>query len=217
MLKQKIMAAAVFFVLITLNVNGLFVLNETGGAFNSNPCEDCKSYNSSGLEQSIVMGAGYFIQSNSDYQLFLKTVEMSGIYGLNNEDMMNTIDNAVKNMELANETYYQIIQVSTLLEYNPIVLEKLKYFNYPDYRYVNRLNPTIFKQVEKFLKYGDVRGCYQRFYTATLEILHRLKSIQSNVHAVTMPEIADCWRLNQLYLETQLFGQYTAEVFMNIQ
>ena len=216
MLKQKIMAAAIFFVLITLNVNGLFVFNETGGAFNPNPCEDCKSYNANGLEQLIVMGAGYFIQSNSDYQQFLKTVEMSDIYGINNEDMMNTIDNAVKNMELANETYYQIIRVSSLLEYNPVVLEKLKYFNYPYYQYVNRLNPFIFKQVERYLKYGNVRGCYQQFYTSTLEILHRLRNIQTSVQAITMPKISDCWRLNQLYQETQLFGQYMSEVFMNI-
>jgi hypothetical protein len=65
-------------------------------------------------------------------------------------------------MELANETYYQILQVSNLLEYNPTVLEKLKYFDYADYQYANRLNPTIFKQVEQLLKPGDVRGCYQR-------------------------------------------------------
>jgi hypothetical protein len=142
---------------------------------------------------------------------------MSDICGMNNEEMVNTIDNAIKHMELANETYNQILQVSNLLEYNPTVLEKLKYFDYANYQYVNCLNPTIFKQVEKFLKSGDVRGCYQRFYTATNEILDRLRSIKTSVDTLIMPEISGCWRLNQLYLETQLFGQYTAEVFMNIK
>lgn len=215
MIKQKIMAAVIFAALITLNLNGLFVLNDTEGAFNSNPCEDCEGYTAFGLEQLIVMGAGYFIRSNSDYQLFLETIEMSGIYGVNNEDMTNKIDNAIKQMELANETYYQILLVSNLLEYNPTVLEKLKYFDFYYYQYANRLNPTIFKQVEKFLKSGDVRGCYQLFYTATNEILYRLRSIKTSVDALTMPKISDCWRLNQLYMETQLFGQYTTEVFMN--
>ena len=217
MIKQKVVTAVIFAAVLTINSYGLFVLNETGGAFNPNPCEDCKDYAATGLEQLIVIGAGYFIQSNSDYQLFLKTIEMSDIYGINYEDMNNTIDNAIKQMEMANETYYQIILVSNLLEYNQAVLEKLKYFNYTYYQYVNRLNPTIFKQVEKFLKSGDVRGCYQKFYTATNEILHRLRGIQSSVETLTMPEIADCWRLNQLYLEIALFGQYTAEVFMNIE
>jgi hypothetical protein len=215
MIKQKILAAMIFVALTTLNLNSLFVLNDTEGAFNPNPCKDCKSYTAPGLEQLIVSGAGYFIQSNSDYQLFLKAIEMSDIYGVNNEDMNNTIDNAIKNMEMANETYYQILLVSNLLEYNPTVLEKIKYFEYSYYQYANRLNPTIFKQVEKILRAGDVRGCYQRFYTATNEILYRLRGIKTSVDSLTMPKISDCWRLNQLYMETQLFGQYTAEVFVN--
>jgi hypothetical protein len=217
MIKQKLLTAMIFVALITVNVNGLFVFNETEGAFNPNPCEGCENYAAPALEQLIVVGAGYFIQSNSDYQLFLKTIEMSVIYGVNNADMVNAIDNAIKNMEMANETYYYILQVSSMMEYNPTVLEKLKYFDYDNYQYVNRLNPAIFKQVEKFLKAGDVRGCYQRFYTATNEILYRLRNIKASVDTLTMPKIADCWRLNQLYLEMALFGQYTAEVFMNIR
>jgi hypothetical protein len=217
MIKKKLLTAMIFAALITLNLNGLFVLNETEGAFTSNPCEDCLNYAAPGLEQLIITGAGYFIQSDSDYQLFLKTIEMAGIYGVNNEDLANKIDNAVKNMELANETYYQILQTSNLLEYNPTVLEKLKYFDYGFYQYVNRLNPAIFKQVERLLKAGDVRGCYQRFYTATNEILARLRGIKTRVDNVSLPKIPDCWRLNQLYLEMALFGQYTAEVFMDIR
>jgi hypothetical protein len=217
MIKKKLLPAMIFVALITLNLNGLFVFNETENAFNPNPCEGCESYTAPALEQLIVIGAGYFIESNSDYQLFLKTIEMSGIYGVNNEDMINTIDHAIKNMELANETYYQILQVSSLMEYNPTVLEKLKYFDYDYYRYSNRLNPTIFKQVEQLLKTGNVRCCYQRFYTATNEILDRLRGIKTSVDTVIMPKIPDCWRLNQLYLEMELFGQYTAEVFMNIR
>jgi hypothetical protein len=217
MIKKKILTAMIFAALITLNLNGYFVLNGTGGAYNSNSCEDCLNYAAPGLEQLIITGAAYFIQSNSDYQLFLKTIEMAGIYGVNNEDLANKIDSAVKNMELANETYYQILHMSNLLEYNPTVLEKLKYFDYGFYQYVNHLNPAIFKQVEKLLKTGNVRGCYQRFYTATNEILARLRGIKTSLENVSMPKIPECWRLNQLYLELALFGQYTAEVFMNIE
>jgi hypothetical protein len=217
MIKKKILTAMIFVALITLNLNGWFVLNDTEGAFNPNPCKDCKSYTSLALEQLIVTAASYFIQSNSDYQLFLKTIEMSDIYGINNEDMINTIDNAIKNMGLANETYYQILQVSSLMEYNPAVLEKLKYFDYDSYRYVNHLNPSIFQQVKQLLKPGDVRGCYQRFYNATNEILERLRNIKTSADTFIMPRISDCWRLNQLYMEIGLLGQYTAEVFMNIE
>jgi hypothetical protein len=217
MIKKKLLTAMIFVALITLNLNGYFVLNETEGAFNPNPCKDCKSNTSLALEQLIVTAASYFIESNSDYQLFLKTIEMSDIYGINNEDMIKLIDNSIKNMELANETYYQILQLSTLLEYNPAVLEKLKYFDYDSYQYISRLNPAIFCQVKQLLKPGDVRGCYQRFYSATNEILERLRIIKNNTDTFIMPRISDCWRLNQLYMEMALFGQYTAEVFINIR
>jgi hypothetical protein len=217
MIKRKILTAMIFVFMLTINSYGLFVLNNTEGAFNPPPCAGCKNYAALDLGQLLVTGAGYFIQSNSDYQLFLKTIEMSDIYGMNSEDMADSIDNAIKHMEMANETYYQILQVSNLLEYNPTVQEKLKNFDYDNYQFINRLNPAIFKQVERLLKPGDVRGCYRRFYNATNEILERLRSIKTSADTLTIPRIPDCWRLNQLYLEMGLFGQYAAEVFMNIR
>ena len=217
MIKQKVVTTVIFAVVLTINSYGLFVLNNTEGAFNPHPCEDCINYASSDLGEMLVAGAEYFLQSNIDYQMFLKTIEISDIYGINNEDMANTIDNAIKHMKMANETYFQILQVSNLLEYNPTVQEKLKNFDYNNYQYVNRLNPAIFHQVEQLLKTGDVRGCYQRFYNATNKILMRLQNIKTSVDILTIPKIADCWRLNQLYLEMELFGQYTAEVCMNIK
>jgi len=217
MIKKKILTAMIFVALITLNLNGYFVLNETGNAFNPPPCAGCKNYAALDLGQLLVTGAGYFIQSNSDYQLFLKTIEMSDIYGMNSEDMADSIDNAIKHMEMANETYYQILQVSNLFEYNPTILEKLKNFEYDNYQYINRLNSAIFYQVKQLLKPGNVRGCYQKFYIATNEILDRLRSIKSSSDTLIMPRISDCWRLNQLYMEMALFGQYTSEVFINMK
>jgi hypothetical protein len=218
MIKKKLLTAMIFVAVLTINSYGLFVLNNTEGAFNPNqPCKDCKNLDVPAIEQLIVTGAGYFIQSNSDYQLFLKIIEVSDIYGMNNVDMANTIENALKHMEMANEAYYQILQVSSLLEYKPFVLEKLKYFDYDNYQYINGLNPAIFQQVKRLLKPGNVRGCYQRFYIATNKILVRLRSIKTSADTLTIPRIPDCWRLNQLYLEMELFGQYAAEVFMNIR
>ncbi len=217
MIKQKLLTAMIFVAIITLNLNGYFAFNETENAFNPPPCAGCKNYAAIDLGQLLVTGAGYFIQSNSDYQLFLKTIEISDVYGMNNEDMVNSIENAIKNMELANETYYQILQVSNLLEYNPTVLEKIKNFDYDNYQYINRLNPAIFRQVKQLLKLGNVRGCYQRFYTATNEILERLRIIKNSTDTFIMPRISDCWRLNQIYMEMALFGQYAAEVCMNIK
>ena len=209
----------IFIIVVSIfNLHGYFVANETENAFlPPNPCEGCEDYSTSSLGQLIIDGAGFFIQSNSQYQLFLKEVELSGIYGINQEDVKKALDNAITYMELANETYLLLVKTANNLEYNQTVLAALNHFDYLRYRYLNHLNPTIFKQVEQLLKAGDVRGCYYRFYTATYSILEKLRVIKSGIDNVIMPKIPDCWRLNQLYLETQLFGQYTAEVFISLE
>ena len=161
MIKKKLLTTMIFVALITLNLNGLFVFNETEGAFNLNPCESCEDYAAPTLGQLIVTGAGYFIHSNSDYQLFLETVEMSGIYGMNNEDTANKIDHAIKNMEMANETYYRILQVSNLLEYNPTILEKLKQAaGRDDVKYSLPARTEEFRPVDVDLP-GSANGEYQ--------------------------------------------------------
>jgi hypothetical protein len=217
---MKYFKCIVIFILFVsiVNLHGYFFANEIDKAFiPPNPCEGCEDYSTFSLGQLIIDGASYFIQSNSQYQLFLKEVELSGIYGINQEAVTKALDNAITYMELATETYLLLVKTTNNLEYNQTVLAALNHFDYTGYRDLNHLNPAIFKKVGQLLKAGDVRGCYYRFYTATYDILERLRDIKSCVDNVIMPKIPDCWRLNQLYLETQLFGQYTAEIFMNLK
>jgi hypothetical protein len=164
----------------------------------------------------IIEGASFFLQSNSDYQLFLKKIELSDIYGLNHVELLNIIDKAIENIELANLKYYEIWQTSKQLDYNPAVLEKLSQFDYFSYQVKNNLSTSIFQQVASLLKSGDIRHAYEKFYEETGEILNGLKLIKTSIESNTIPEISKCWRLNQIYLESELFGQYVAEVFYNI-
>ena len=120
-------------------------------------------------------------------------------------------------MELANSTYYQLWQASTYLEYDPVVLEKLHNFNYNRYQTENHLNAEIFKQVRDFLKAGDIRGSYERAYHATSDILAGVKDLKTHLDKNTLPSLAEFWRLNQLFLESELFGQYVAEVFYALE
>ncbi|HLP44991.1 MAG TPA: hypothetical protein VK469_03555 [Candidatus Kapabacteria bacterium] len=171
---------------------------------------------SAGLGQLVIDGAGYLLQSNSDFQCFLKKVELSAAYGVNYEELRSSLDKAIDNMTVANSLYYEIWQLSMTLEYNPDVLEKLRKFDYKGYQIKNGLNQTIFKVAAHLLKKGDVRGSYQVFYLGTEKILAGLKEIKSTIAANNIPVIADCWRFNQSLLELELYGQYVAEVFMNL-
>jgi hypothetical protein len=78
------------------------------------------------------------------------------------------------------------------------------------------LNPTIFQQVEDFLKQGHIRELFQQAYIDSSKILEKLKEIQTNLESGKKVDISKHWRLNQLYLEFALFGQYTSEVFIKM-
>jgi hypothetical protein len=200
---------------MSINVYGWFVLNASCSVFDPNPCDDggLKSMSSSSLGSLIVEGAGYFLKSNANYQLFLEKVELSGSGIIDRDALLALLDEAVSNMEAANDTYYQMIQAANALQYDSAVLDKLKNFAYDRYRLENRLNPSVFAQVVLLLKAGDVRGCYSYFYKKTIDILARIKALKVQVETGSFPDIPTCWRLNQVYQETGLFGQYTAEVF----
>ena len=89
-------------------------------------------------------------------------------------------------------------------------------FNYKGYQKENNLNPKVFQEVEGFLKNGDVRGAYLWFYNRTADILGKLRVIKTSVDSTAFPELKKFWRLNQVILEAELFGQQKAEIFFEI-
>lgn len=205
--------------LTTLHVYGFFAFNESCNTFISAQCSPGigKSLASgASLGQLVIDGGGYFLQSNGEFQVFLAKVELSAAYGVNYEELRASLDKAIENMKMANSLYYEIWQLSLALEYDPVVLGKLKGFDYIGYQVKNSLNPTTFGAVSSLLKKGDVRGAYRAYYLGTEKLLAGLKEIKAVVDANRTPVIARCWRLNQSYLELELYGQYAAEIFMNL-
>ncbi|MDQ1350311.1 MAG: hypothetical protein QG657_612 [Acidobacteriota bacterium] len=219
---NKTKLAMIFILLVSLTTSymyGFFAANESCTAFVPAQCTPGvnKSLASgANLGQLIIDGGGYFLQSNGDFQVFLAKVELSAAYGANFEELRACLDKAIENMKIANSLYYEIWQLSLALDYDPVVLGKLKGFDYIGYQIKNGLNPATFGAVSSLLKKGDVRGAYRAYYLGTEKLLAGLKEIKAVVDANQVPVIARCWRLNQSYLELELFGQYIAEVFMNL-
>lgn len=169
------------------------------------------------LGQLIIEAAGCYIKSNSDFQLILREIELSSSYGANFVLLQELINKAIENMNMANSTYLQIWQTAKGLDYDPVVQEKLRQFDYFSYQVENNLVPVIFEKTAYYLQAGDVKGTYEQAYYATGEILHSLETLKIDIEKNKLPKIKDCWRLNQLYLETGLFGQYVSEVFFALK
>ena len=110
------------------------------------------------LDQLSIDAAGFFLQSNSDFQSFLKKVELSETYGLNYEDSIDIISSSIENMEMANSLYFQVWVISKSLERNPVVLLKLNQFNYDLFQDENMFIPSIFNEVMRFLRPGNMTG-----------------------------------------------------------
>jgi hypothetical protein len=197
---------------------GYFSYNRSCEAF-PEQCEEGEglSATTQPLGQLIIEAAGCYMKSNSDFQLILREIELSDSYGANFVLLQELINKATANMNMANSVYLQIWQTSKGLDYDPVVQEKLRQFDYFSYQVENNLVPVIFEKAAYYLKAGDVRGTYKQAYYATGEILHSLETLKIDIEKNKLPKIKDCWRLNQLYLETGLFGQYVSEVFFALK
>ena len=168
------------------------------------------------LGQLSIDAAGFFLQSNSDYQAFLKKVELAEIYGVNNEELNELITNSIENMEMANSLYYQVWEISKTLDRNPVVLQMLNKFNYRLFLVEKKFIPSIFKEVEFFLKPGNMPGAFEKVYNDTGDIIQGMKSIKTILDSNSI-DIPKCWEVNQLFLKAQIFGQYISMVFFEIK
>ena len=170
------------------------------------------------LGKLSIEAAGFFLQSSSDFQAFLKKVELSEIYGENDEELIALITSATDNMEIANSIYYQVWQLSKSLERNPVILHKLEQFDYGLIMEKKSLILSIFNEVEKYLKKGNMPGAFEKIYNDTGEIFKRMKSLKSVLEAKSIDiSIPLCWEVNQRLFESALFGQYISQVFSEIK
>jgi hypothetical protein len=174
-----------------------------------------KSTNPS-LGQMISEAGIFFIQSCRDFQDFLKYLEQSEYNTTDNNDLLNAIESAVKNIETANSKYHEILIKSKSLDVNPVVMQMLIEFDYSSFQEKKNLIPSIFNEVETFLKSGNLPGVYERTYKATSDILQRIKYIKSLMESNSF-DLYKCWETNQMFLKTELFGQYVSQVFSEIR
>jgi hypothetical protein len=171
----------------------------------------------SGIEGLIISGAGYFLRSQSDFLLFLNKIELSALEGVNYPEMQTLLDSAAANLEKAKEEYGRLVEVAYATPYRQEVWEQLKTFDYDGLLAEKGLNAVIFKDMEKYLKAGDLRGLHERALADTVNILSMLYRLKSVIDSGQFPVLEDLWRLNQAYAHAHLLGQYTSEVFARLK
>jgi hypothetical protein len=160
----------------------------------------------------VIDGAAYFFSGYSDTLLLLNRIELSEKQELDYAELDKILDSALGNMELMKKSYLSLNLKTEYLPYNPMMIQKLKDFNYLEFQQVNGLNPIIFDKVKDYLTAGDMRGVYSRILADIEGIISLLYLIKEKVHAGVFPGASHLWRLNQSCSDTLLFGQYVAMV-----
>ncbi len=201
---------------------GRIIQNESQSAFEDDPpAEGGASVSgvmstAQTLESYIIKSAGYFLKAHSQALTMMNTFEMSDLEGVNIAALKSQANDVIDTLNAARDTYDKLLTKAKSSRYNQKVIDKLTNFNYNGFKYEKSLNSSIFNDVKYFLSKCDVIGGYAETLSRVNMILADLNAIKNMLDGNTLPTNSAIWRLNQTFSETQLFGQYVAEVFYRI-
>jgi hypothetical protein len=173
-------------------------------------------YSQTSLDNYVINGAGYFLEAYSNTLLLMKKVEWSSKEGLKTDELTLLVDHALKNIELARETYGNLTRAADNTPYNQAIIEKLKVFDYDAFQKDNGLNPEVFSSVKSYLGNGEIRKLYYDFLSTIDEITGLLKQVKVQIDAGNFTPVKEIWKLNGLFSESLLFGQYVSQVLYSV-
>jgi hypothetical protein len=202
--------------ILSMGLFGVVSFNGSESGYNGEGNEGNKSDNTQ-LKTLVILGAGHFLKSHADFQLFLNKIELSELTGPNYDEWQGILNSAITGMENAAATYRELKTLAAVTPYNPEVIDKLKSFDYPGFMENKNLNQEIFKQVENLLGQGNVTGVYEKIFMDTGVILEGLYRVKQEIDQRIFPVIPNLWELTRLYANSLFFGQYTAVVFKEIK
>jgi hypothetical protein len=174
-------------------------------------------YSQTSLDNYIIDGAGYFLEAYSNTLLLMKKIEWNSKESLKTDEVKLLVEKALKNMELAREAYANLTRTADNTPYNPGVIEKLKDFDYDAFQKDNGLNPRVFSAVKSYLVNGEIRKIYYDFSSTIEEIIGLVKQVKRQIDAGNFTPVKEIWKLNGLFSESLLFGQYVSQVLYDIQ
>jgi hypothetical protein len=216
---KKIMISITFILLMMSPyiLNAFMAGNESCMAFQQGCYPGVNLQSGDTIGSLIIRGGYHSLKSSSDFISFLSLVELSESSGPEYKALQAALNSAVDNMQQAQAIYYRLKNLAAVSPYNQEVIAQLTAFDYAGFQEKRALIPGIFTKVQKFLGGGDVRGIYNRFYLNSSQLLDSLANLKRTVDANSFPDLSILWRVRQKFAETDLFSQYTAEVFYSLK
>lgn len=213
MKRASLILVLTFFASMTLL--GVVVGNHGEEAYTN----DNEGYTNGGsrLRTLIILGAGNFLKSHANFQQLLDRVELAEISGVNYQEWREILNDTIYNIERSHVYYYYFKILAVRTPYNQTFTGSLLYFDFTGFRETHGLNKEIFSGIELLLRDGNVTGVYEEIYKKTGEISGLLRSVKQDLDQDIFPGIPLLWKINQIYFDAMLFGQYAAMVFNEVK
>lgn len=212
---QRIILGAGVLLLFAMNLSALVFLNGSNMGYGKSG-EENTSGDRETIKTYIIEGAGYYLNSYSEFLLVLNRLELAEKNGLMYNEIQMILDRAISMMEDAREVYTSLKSEAFSTPYDPIVIDKLLDFDYDKFQKKNDLVEPIFDQVKYHLEQGEISEIYARVLLDVEEILRVALLIREKIILEEFPENSAIWNLDETLSISLRFGQYVARVFHEI-
>ena len=165
------------------------------------------------VENLVIQGAIYYLQSCSDVQAILKRVEQSAFKPVDYAEMQQVVNEALDQIKAARVTYEALLKTAAETPPNPAFILGLQNFDYQAFMTENGLIEPVFKKVEEYLSRGDVPGLLASVYVELKSIESQLQYIRKYVSIYRLPALSVFWKLNETCAAASLLGSYSTRVF----
>lgn len=219
---KKFFIATILILFISMSAFAVIFCNDTPCGYEGNctngsgGTSEIKSFYTN-MNTLVVIGAGHFLESHSNFQGFLQKYELTELYGPDFFTLNKIIADAIIGMVQAADTYEYLVMIAEITPYNQVFIDNLKTFNYDGFQERFNLNNQVFQNTKRFLIAGDITGAYKSILIDIRVIIESLYSIKDSIDKNVIPDVSKVWELNQKYSDTLFFGQYMAMVCHKIK
>lgn len=215
----KVVMGVMVVLLINPGINAKIIANYSDESFYEPEKGQIRIY--------IIESAGHFLKAHSDFLLFLHKIEIAELQTPDFDELRIIINGAIDNMERAKATYAVLAQFAADAHFRPEIKKELREFDYTEHRRGKKTdgmtmtrmdedNRAVHARVRRHLENADVTSLYL-YLLADTQLMHdKLIRLKASVDEDQLPRNQQLWELYRSFSKTQLFGQYTAEVFSKI-
>jgi len=211
---SKVLIVTITIFAFNMSIHARINCNGAGGGYDGG---ESPAADNNPIEALIVEGGCRYLEANSYIQILLRTIEGQDREAVDFEELRLTAENAFEKMDLAVKTYENLIRLAGSTPYDQIVISKLMNFDYGLFVQQQALNPATWKEVEGYLKNGDITGVFKRVSSSFSSIAALVAVMKSVISQHRLPLLPLCWQLNEKSAGVSLFGSYVARVFDAIQ